>query len=64
MKAIVSGLIWAAAILAIALASRGGLIARGDAANVILVLAVLSAIQIGTIARRTRSCAACREKAR
>lgn len=64
MKAIVSGLIWAAAILAIALASRGGLIARGDAANVILVLAVLSAIQIGTIARRARSCAACGEKAR
>lgn len=59
MKSIVSGLIWAATILVIALAARAGLIARHGASNVILVLAVLSAIQLAALPHRRGGCGAC-----
>lgn len=57
MQSLRSGLLWAGAILLVALASRLGMIARDDAANVILVLAVLSAIQIAAARRPSPRCA-------
>lgn len=63
MKSIVSAACWAIAMIAIALAAHNGMIARDDASNVILVLAVVSAIQFGVLPRgrcgpsaRTKGC--------
>lgn len=64
MKAVVSGIVWAVVILAVALASRAGFIVRDSAAALILGLAVISAIQIGVIGPRGRGCAACRGEPR
>jgi len=64
MKTIVSGLIWATVILAIALASHFGGIAKDSATTVILGLAVISAIQLGVIGQRRRSCGSCRSETR
>ena len=64
MKAIVSGLLWAAALLLVALASRMGVIARGSAQPLVLGLAVIAAIRLGAIGQRRRKGESCQGGAR
>ena len=59
MKSIPSAILWATAILAVAIASAAGLIARDNAANAVVALAVLAAVQIGSASRRRGGC--CRD---
>ena len=61
MKSIPGAILWAVAILTVAIASAAGLIARDNAANAVVALAVLAAVQIGSASRRRGDC--CRDSA-